>query len=102
MFLIRISRNATQSQQRTHLVTADACEEDGIGIAALLKTFIGEGIILGIDGGATDESLLEFDLESTSLAEGLEDRLGGGGNFRADAISGEEGYRVGVLLADSI
>lgn len=86
----------------TYLVTADACQEDGIGIAALLETFFGEGIILGINCGSTDEGLLEIDLESESDAKSLEDLLGGGGNFRANSIAGEEGHRVGILLADSV
>lgn len=86
----------------TYLVTTDACQEDGIGIAALLETFVGEGIILGINCGATDEGLLEIDLESASGAKSLEDLLGGGGNFRANSIAGEEGHRVGILLADSV
>lgn len=86
----------------TYLVTADACQEDGIGIAALLETFFGEGIILGINCGSTDEGLLEIDLESESGAKSLEDLLGGGGNFRANSIAGEEGHRVGILLADSV
>jgi hypothetical protein len=90
------------SCKQTYLVTTDTRQKDRVGRAALLETLIGEGVVLGINGGTTDEGLLELDLESKTSGESVKNALGSFCDFGSNTISGKKGHSVGVLLADGV
>merc|ERR1719253_853754 len=72
--------------------------EDRIGFLALLEGFGREGVVHRIDRGAADEGLLELQREAALVAQGGQGDLRRGGDLGPDAVPGEEGHRIGVLL----
>eukprot|EP00977_Amphora_coffeiformis_P009938 scaffold2310_cov164-Amphora_coffeaeformis.AAC.11 len=82
------------------LVSTDACQQDGITGLTLGQRFGRKGIIDGIEGCPSNESFLQVEGKATTFRQGFQDNLGGGGNFRSDTISGQQGHVVTVLASD--
>ena len=74
--------------------SADRAKEDGVRGLAGGDGFRRQRVAGGVDGRAADEVLAAGDGESEFRLDGVKEAKGFGHDFRADAVSGEDGDAV--------
>ena len=82
--------------------STDAGQEHRVGGLALFEGFLGEGIVDSVNGGTSNQSLLEVQRESLLFAESREGNLGGCGDFGSDSVSRKKGDGIGILFRNGV
>ncbi|MNE73625.1 hypothetical protein D3C80_1696470 [compost metagenome] len=72
------------------LGSADRAQQDGVGGQTGGLGLFGQGLAGRVDGGAADQVLGELEAVAVDVADAGQDPLGGQGDFRPDAVAGQD------------
>jgi hypothetical protein len=79
-------------REGVELVVADGAHEDGVGLEAGVERSRGQRRSGRVNGDSADQQRHEGEVVAAELGDGFEDVDGFVGDFRADAVAGEDGY----------